>query len=79
MGKLSDLDAFNRGQIVGVRRMDHSISEIVIQPGVSRSTVSRAYQVCMDGGQKTTDWENCRGQLALTVSGERRLSRIERS
>lgn len=79
MGKLPDLDAFDRGQIVDARRMGHSISEIVRQLGFSRSTVSRVYQEYMDGGKKTSDRANCKGQLALTVRGERRLRRIVRS
>ncbi|GFX99619.1 hypothetical protein TNCV_5026721 [Trichonephila clavipes] len=33
----------------------------------------------MDGGQKTSDRANCKGQLVLTVRGERRLRRIVRS
>ncbi|GFU80776.1 HTH_Tnp_Tc3_2 domain-containing protein [Trichonephila clavipes] len=33
----------------------------------------------MDGGQKTSDQANCKGQLALVVQGERRLRRIVRS
>ncbi|GFU40952.1 HTH_Tnp_Tc3_2 domain-containing protein [Trichonephila clavipes] len=45
----------------------------------SRSTVSRAYQGYMDGRQKLSYWENCKGQLALTLRGERRLRRIIRS
>ncbi|GFU44450.1 HTH_Tnp_Tc3_2 domain-containing protein [Trichonephila clavipes] len=40
MGKPPDLDTFDRGQIVGARRMVHSVSEIVRQLGFSRSTVS---------------------------------------
>ncbi len=52
MGKLPDLDAFDRGQIVGERRMGHSISEIVRELGFSRSTVSRVYQEYMDGRKK---------------------------
>ncbi|GFU17575.1 HTH_Tnp_Tc3_2 domain-containing protein [Trichonephila clavipes] len=30
----------------------------------------------MDGGQKTSDRANCKGQLVLTVRGERKLRRI---
>ncbi|GFX45053.1 uncharacterized protein TNCV_3431021 [Trichonephila clavipes] len=76
MGKLPDLDTFDRGQIVGARRMGHSVSEIVRQLGFSRSRVSRVYQEYMDGGQKTSDRTNCKGQLALTVRGERLLRHI---
>ncbi|GFX08307.1 uncharacterized protein TNCV_3267961 [Trichonephila clavipes] len=56
--------------------MGHSISEIVRQLGFSRSTVSRVYPEYMDGGQKTSDWINCKGQLALTARGERQLRGI---
>ncbi|GFS72349.1 transposable element Tcb2 transposase [Trichonephila clavipes] len=69
MGKLRDLDAFDRGQIVGVRSMGHSNSEIVSQLGISRSTVSKVYQEYMDGRQKTSDRANCKGHLALAVRG----------
>ncbi|GFX18022.1 hypothetical protein TNCV_1577011 [Trichonephila clavipes] len=44
MGKLPDLDAFDRRHIVGARCMGHSISEMVRQLEFSRSTVSRVYQ-----------------------------------
>ncbi|GBL77048.1 hypothetical protein AVEN_12698-1 [Araneus ventricosus] len=76
MGKISDLDAFDRRQIVGTRCMDHSISEIVRELGFSRSTVYREY---MDGGEKTSDQANCKGQLALNACGARQLSHIVRS
>ncbi|GFS97505.1 HTH_Tnp_Tc3_2 domain-containing protein [Trichonephila clavipes] len=33
----------------------------------------------MDGGLKTRDRANCKGQLALSVHGERRFRRIARS
>ncbi|GFW79478.1 HTH_Tnp_Tc3_2 domain-containing protein [Trichonephila clavipes] len=79
MGKLPDLNAFDRGEIVGTRCMDYSVSEIVIQLGFSRSKLSRVYPEYIDGGQKTSDRANCKGQLALTVCGERQLRRIVRS
>ncbi|GFY27649.1 HTH_Tnp_Tc3_2 domain-containing protein [Trichonephila clavipes] len=59
--------------------MGYLISEIVRQLGFSRSTVARVYQEYMDGGQKTRDWANYKGILALTVRGERRIRRIVRS
>ncbi|GFV86408.1 uncharacterized protein TNCV_1469701 [Trichonephila clavipes] len=80
IGKLPDLDAFNRGQIVGLRRMGNSISELVRQLGFSRSTVSRVYQEHMCGWRtKTSNRTNCNGQLVLTVCGNRRFRRIVRS
>ncbi|GFV84761.1 HTH_Tnp_Tc3_2 domain-containing protein [Trichonephila clavipes] len=45
----------------------------------SRLAVSRVYQGYIDGGQKTSDRANWIGQLALTVSGERRPRRVVRS
>ncbi|GBM53755.1 Transposable element Tcb2 transposase [Araneus ventricosus] len=78
MGKTSDLDAFNRRQIVGARHMDHSISEIVRERGFSRSTVLRVYREYTDGGKKTSDRAICKGQLTLNERGVRRLSRIAR-
>ncbi|GFX31976.1 HTH_Tnp_Tc3_2 domain-containing protein [Trichonephila clavipes] len=33
----------------------------------------------MDGGQRTSDRENCKGQLALTVSGQKQLRCIVHS
>ncbi|GFW88846.1 hypothetical protein TNCV_2682801 [Trichonephila clavipes] len=43
MGKMPDLDVFDRRQIVGARRMDHSISEIIRQLESPRSTMPRVY------------------------------------
>ncbi|GFV05230.1 HTH_Tnp_Tc3_2 domain-containing protein [Trichonephila clavipes] len=75
MGKLFDLGAFDHGQIVGVRRMSHSIFEIVRMLGFSRSTVSRVYQECMDSGQK----KSRSGKLQRAISLDRLLRRIVRS
>ncbi|GFX29666.1 uncharacterized protein TNCV_2750001 [Trichonephila clavipes] len=76
MGKLPNLDAFDRGQIVGARRMGYSISKIVRLLRFSRLTVPRVYQEHMNGEQKTSNQANCKGQLALTVRGERWLRHI---
>ncbi|GFS78679.1 transposable element Tc1 transposase [Trichonephila clavipes] len=59
--------------------MGHSISAIVRDLGFSTWAVSRVNQEYIDGGLKTSDRGNCKGQFALTVHGERRLRRIERS
>ncbi|GBO39366.1 hypothetical protein AVEN_69439-1 [Araneus ventricosus] len=79
MGKTYDLDAFDRGQIEGARRMDHSISEIVRELGLSRSTLARVYRKYTDGGEKTRDRANCKGHLALNERGVRWLIHIVRS
>ncbi|GFX56168.1 HTH_Tnp_Tc3_2 domain-containing protein [Trichonephila clavipes] len=79
MGKLPDLDTFNRGQIICERRMGYSISEIVRQLEFSRLTVSRVYQESMDSGQKTSDRANCKGQITLTVGGDRWAKHIVRT
>ncbi|GFT17513.1 HTH_Tnp_Tc3_2 domain-containing protein [Trichonephila clavipes] len=84
MGKLSDLNAFDHKQIICARRTVHSIFEIARQLGFQRLTVSRVYQEYMDDGQKktnkkTSDWANCKGQLVLTVRGERWSRSIVRS
>ncbi|GFV47615.1 HTH_Tnp_Tc3_2 domain-containing protein [Trichonephila clavipes] len=76
---MSDLDVYDRKQIVDARRISHPISEIVRQLEFSRSTVSRIYQEYMDGGQKTSDRANYKGQLSLALRGEGWLRRIVRS
>ncbi|GFX92154.1 uncharacterized protein TNCV_1740741 [Trichonephila clavipes] len=76
MGKLPELDDFDRGQTVGARHMIHSISEIIRQLELSMSTVSKVYQEYMD---KTRDRAKCKGQLAMPVLVERQLKRIVHS
>ncbi|XP_035228054.1 uncharacterized protein LOC118200224 [Stegodyphus dumicola] len=75
MSKISDLDSFNLGQIVGTRRMGHSISKIFSRLGFSRSTVARVYREYLDGGKRTSD----RAQLTRNKRGVRQLSRIVHS
>ncbi|GFT32450.1 HTH_Tnp_Tc3_2 domain-containing protein [Trichonephila clavipes] len=58
------------------RHVGHSISKIIPHLGFSRSTVSRVYQEYVEGGYKTIDRANCKGQLALTVRGEKWVCRI---
>ncbi|GFV17227.1 HTH_Tnp_Tc3_2 domain-containing protein [Trichonephila clavipes] len=45
----------------------------------TRSRVSRVYREYMDGGKKSSDCANCKGQLDLTVRCERRLRCIVNS
>ncbi|GFU12677.1 HTH_Tnp_Tc3_2 domain-containing protein [Trichonephila clavipes] len=78
-GNFNDIDI----EITHKRRSeqckDHLVYESIRKPGFSRSKMSGIYQEYMDGGRKTSDRVNFKGQLALIVSGERRLKRIVRS
>ncbi|GBM50172.1 hypothetical protein AVEN_50066-1 [Araneus ventricosus] len=43
MAGYQDLSDFERGVIIGAREMGHSISEVVMKFGFSRTTISRLY------------------------------------
>ncbi|GBM78780.1 hypothetical protein AVEN_81953-1 [Araneus ventricosus] len=43
MACFQDLSDFERGVIVGAREMRHSISEVAMKFGFSRTTISRVY------------------------------------
>ncbi|GFW95029.1 transposable element Tcb2 transposase [Trichonephila clavipes] len=66
------------GEIVGAKCIGHSISEIVRQLGFVRSIVSRVSQEYIDGGQKTRNQADCKGQFAFRVRGfgNRRPTRV---
>ncbi|GFU40253.1 hypothetical protein TNCV_3112011 [Trichonephila clavipes] len=85
MGKLPDLDAFDRGQIVGVRRMKNSISEIVRQLGFSREIGLRVgrnratvMRMCHRWTQEeTTDrWRPSHIPHCTTTCDDRRIVRM---
>ncbi|GBM83163.1 hypothetical protein AVEN_43663-1 [Araneus ventricosus] len=59
--------------------MGHADSEIVRELGISRSRVSRLYRENTDGGKKSSDRPNYKGQLALNERGVRRFSHIVRN
>ncbi|GBO06237.1 hypothetical protein AVEN_27666-1 [Araneus ventricosus] len=44
MAGYQDLSEFERGVIVGAREMGHSISEVAMEFGFSRTTISRVYR-----------------------------------
>ncbi|GBN29451.1 hypothetical protein AVEN_59639-1 [Araneus ventricosus] len=43
-GGYQDLSDFERGVIIGAREMGHSISEVALKFGFSRTTISRVYR-----------------------------------
>ncbi|GFV25442.1 hypothetical protein TNCV_1147121 [Trichonephila clavipes] len=81
------LDTFDRGQIVGASFsfQNRQTAWIFKVDSVKSITKSRVNSFCppsnqyMDGEQKTSDPANCKGQLTLTVRGEKLLKRIVRS
>ncbi|GBL90080.1 hypothetical protein AVEN_37351-1 [Araneus ventricosus] len=53
MACFQDLSDFERGVIVGAREMGHSISEVAMKFGFSRTTISRVYRE-----YRVSDWNN---------------------
>ncbi|GFX33874.1 uncharacterized protein TNCV_3962831 [Trichonephila clavipes] len=78
MGKLSDLDAFDLEQIVGVRRMDYSISEIVRELGISKRQWQKYTKNAWMNHYHVTITSHELSPLALTVRDERGLRCIVR-
>ncbi|GFX83465.1 HTH_Tnp_Tc3_2 domain-containing protein [Trichonephila clavipes] len=64
--------------ISGLYRYHTTIGRYLLIPVVV-CRVSRVYQEYIDGRQKTSNPANCKGQLASTVRGQRRLRRVVRS
>lgn len=79
LGKARNLGAFDRGQIIDVRSMGHSISRNHQRTRIFPLDSSRAYPEYTDGWEKTSNRANYKGLLALNDGGSRLLSRIVRS
>ncbi|GBN08247.1 hypothetical protein AVEN_216946-1, partial [Araneus ventricosus] len=58
MAGYQDLSEFEHGVIVGVREMGHSISEVAMKFGFSRTTISRVYREYREFG-KTSNLRHC--------------------
>ncbi|GBM56534.1 hypothetical protein AVEN_140602-1 [Araneus ventricosus] len=61
MAGYQDLSDFERGVIIGAREMGHSISEVAMKFGFSRTTISRMYREYRVSG-KTSNFRHQCGQ-----------------
>ncbi|GBO31765.1 hypothetical protein AVEN_175800-1, partial [Araneus ventricosus] len=68
-----DLSEFERDVIVGAREMGHSISEVAMKFGFSRTTISRVYREYRESG-KTSN--RCGRKKIMQERDQRRLTRI---
>lgn len=76
MCKTRDLSVFERGEIIGARRIGHSISEVMQALGFSRITVSRMYREYIHSDKTIPARVNCHGQQCVNMCGHRRLAGI---
>ncbi|GBO40004.1 hypothetical protein AVEN_103972-1 [Araneus ventricosus] len=59
MACFQDLSVFERGVIVGAREMGHSISEVAMKFGFSRTTISRVYHEYRVSGKTSNFSHRC--------------------
>ncbi|GBN21129.1 hypothetical protein AVEN_249967-1 [Araneus ventricosus] len=59
MAGYQDLSEFERGVIVGAREIRHSISEVAIKFGFSRTTISRVYREYRESGKSSNLRHRC--------------------
>nr|XP_042913948.1 uncharacterized protein LOC122274062 [Parasteatoda tepidariorum] len=77
MQRRRELTAFERGMIVGARRMGHSISDVVKEFGFPRSTVSRVYREWVNEGVTVHNRHHTWRPQALNDRDRRNLRRVE--
>ncbi|GBL81048.1 hypothetical protein AVEN_147189-1 [Araneus ventricosus] len=73
-----DLSEFERGVIVGAREMGHSISEVAMKFGFSRTTTSRVYREYRESGKTSNLRHICSRKKIMQEREQRRLTRIIR-
>ncbi|GBN22981.1 hypothetical protein AVEN_87695-1 [Araneus ventricosus] len=76
MAGYQDLGGFERGVIVGARHMGHSISEVAMKFGFSRTTISRAYREYRVSGKTSNFRHRCCRKKTLKELDHRRQTRI---
>ncbi|GIY61061.1 uncharacterized protein CDAR_311521 [Caerostris darwini] len=74
-----ELTDFERGMLVGARRMDHAISEIVREFNIPRSTVSRVCREYEISGITSHHGQRSGRQPALNDRDRRRLQRDQKT
>ncbi|GBN04542.1 hypothetical protein AVEN_205688-1 [Araneus ventricosus] len=68
MAGYQDLSEFERGVIVGAREMGHSISEVAMKFGFSRTTISLVYCEYRESG-KTSNLRHLCGRKKICKKG----------
>ncbi|GBM58545.1 hypothetical protein AVEN_268617-1 [Araneus ventricosus] len=69
MACFQDLSDFERGVIVGAREMGHSISEVAMKFGFSRTTISRVYREYRVSGKTSNFHHRCGRRKGLGKTG----------
>ncbi|GFX81536.1 HTH_Tnp_Tc3_2 domain-containing protein [Trichonephila clavipes] len=73
MAGYQDVSEFERGVIVDAREMGHSISEVAMKFGFSRSTISRVYCEYGESGKTSNLRHRCSRKKILQEPDQRLL------
>ncbi|GBN22239.1 hypothetical protein AVEN_119515-1 [Araneus ventricosus] len=76
MAGYQDLSEFERGVTVGAREMGHSISDVAMKFGFSRTTISRVYREYRESGKTSNLRHRCGRKKIMQERDQRRLMRI---
>ncbi|GBN00652.1 hypothetical protein AVEN_187368-1 [Araneus ventricosus] len=71
MAVYQDLSEFERGVIVGAREVGHSISEVAMKFGFSRTTISRVYRQYRVSGKTSNLRHRCGRKKFVQERGQR--------
>ncbi|GFW92824.1 HTH_Tnp_Tc3_2 domain-containing protein [Trichonephila clavipes] len=76
MTSYQDLSELERSVIVGAREMGHSISEVAMGLGFSRTTISRVYREYRESGKTLNPRHRCGREKIMQERDQRLLTRI---
>ncbi len=75
-GKKGDLSDFERGMVVGARRVGLSISKTADLLEFSRTTISRVYREWSEKEKISSERQLCGRKCLVGVRGQRRMGRL---